>query len=208
MYLFLPQIHRFIKHTFHTLHSTMYLFLHLAGMQKLIYFILLYIPQCIYFYHLLYSGGRFDFNALHSTMYLFLPGRTLQWQSAFLSLHSTMYLFLPNFQPDLECFLDFLYIPQCIYFYGISLKVCIISGGSLHSTMYLFLRVCGTFYFTGGFTLHSTMYLFLRASQQEQIRYLSTFTFHNVSISTRDCLSRMVFRLSTLHSTMYLFLQR
>ena len=118
-----------------------------------------------------------------------------------------MYLFLPNFQQDLECFLDFLYIPQCIYFYESSLKVCIISGGSLYSTMYLFLRVCGTFYFTGGFTLHSTMYLFLRASQQEQIRYLSTFTFHNVSISTRDCLSRMVFRLSTLHSTMYLFLR-
>ena len=167
----------------------------------------LYIPQCIYFYNDTDRIiARLD-ATLHSTMYLFLLNPHKRVSLVCYSLHSTMYLFL-RFSDIVIPAYALLYIPQCIYFYFFSLKVCIISGGSLHSTMYLFLRVCGTFYFTGGFTLHSTMYLFLRASQQEQIRYLSTFTFHNVSISTRDCLSRMVFRLSTLHSTMYLFLQR
>ncbi len=168
-----------------TLHSTMYLFLRRASLSC-ICLLSLYIPQCIYFYFLRIC--YFCNNAsLHSTMYLFLRGcnekKKLPLDFTFHNvsistkarangcttrnptLHSTMYLFLPG----RICFLikgEYLYIPQCIYFY-----VFIIKRKKLCKCLYI--PQCIYFYKSrlliapGQFSpLHSTMYLFLRSAVQ------------------------------------------
>ena len=76
-----------------------------------------------------------------------------------------------------------LYIPQCIYFYKILLFILI-------RKIFLYIPQCIYFY----------------SSLKSQFSILFTFTFHNVSISTRIILL-FVPLLLALHSTMYLFLQ-
>ena len=165
--------------------------------------LILYIPQCIYFYIYL-CNCQYCNRPLHSTMYLFLPC------SPHTMLHRKK-----------------LYIPQCIYFYPIILRLSFYDP-ALHSTMYLFLRKlrrtsgsflfftfhnvsistntelllkvmkkllyipqCIYFYpdhlfhvFLGILPLHSTMYLFLRPPTRGRRLIGKCFTFHNVSIST------------------------
>ena len=121
------------------------------------YFI--YIPLCIYF-----NWGRMLRDILlrinlHSTMYLFQPcaitGTTLLpihlhstmylFQQIYLkhiinrhiNLHSTMYLFQPDWFYLWICSRR-IYIPLCIYFNCILLRILQGSFANLHSTMYLF----------------------------------------------------------------------
>ena len=55
------------------------------------------------------------------------------------TLHSTMYLFLLHFNRQKTVLSDFLYIPQCIYFYTRTQRKPYRPQQTLHSTMYLFL---------------------------------------------------------------------
>ncbi len=190
-----------------TLHSTMYLFLRRASLSC-ICLLSLYIPQCIYFYFLRIC--YFCNNAsLHSTMYLFLRGcnekKKLPLDFTFHNvsistkarangcttrnptLHSTMYLFLPG----RICFLikgEYLYIPQCIYFYVFIIKrkkLCkclyipqciyfyLVFPPQMGQSTHLYIPQCIYFYKSrlliapGQFSpLHSTMYLFLRSAVQ------------------------------------------
>ena len=128
---------------------------------------------------------------LHSTMYLFLlmkmngitqtdfftfhnvsiSTRFVTWKVRFgSSLHSTMYLFLRA--------------SNCPFMR---------SHSSLHSTMYLFLPEHAADFLSLEAPLHSTMYLFLPWGQQLLFTHSISFTFHNVSISTRyltTCIGR------------------
>ncbi len=122
--------------------------------------IVLYIPQCIYFYVSSKIIGRWFSISLHSTMYLFLlyfhisekfqsynftfhnvsisTVSNCPFMRSHSSLHSTMYLFLPNtFQIDGNS--TNLYIPQCIYFY-------ISCRNRLNSFIILYIPQCIYFY--------------------------------------------------------------
>ncbi len=99
-----------------SLHSTMYLFL-LCGITYLILAKNLYIPQCIYFYHINLSELQQIIN--------------FTFHNVSISTYYGQYVSIRD---------NFLYIPQCIYFYLSENTMRFNSILSLHSTMYLFLR--------------------------------------------------------------------
>ena len=115
-------------------------------------------------------------------MYLFLLLNILSKSGHDGTLHSTMYLFLPFIIWPFPCG-KLLYIPQCIYFYRLAFGIL-----TTHTP------------------LHSTMYLFLRSRSANPCMSRYSFTFHNVSISTKGEQSGSDAS-QTLHSTMYLFLR-
>ena len=119
--------------------------------------------------------------SLHSTMYLFLLIPPPPYKEHDISLHSTMYLFLRLVVLNIHSLIE-LYIPQCIYFYRLAFGIL-----TTHTP------------------LHSTMYLFLRSRSANPCMSRYSFTFHNVSISTKGEQSGSDAS-QTLHSTMYLFL--
>ena len=142
------------------------------------------------------------------------------------TLHSTMYLFLLPSRRIRQRW-AILYIPQCIYFYSYA-RVVPVLVRSLHSTMYLFLPGSPVRASSTMLPLHSTMYLFLLRTHRQFSCPWSTFTFHNVSISTwwymflctlsslyiPQCIyfypsipCPILLQEYSLHSTMYLFLQ-
>ena len=185
--------------------------------------LILYIPQCIYFYIYL-CNCQYCNRPLHSTMYLFLRF----WAKTFWDNKH-------------------LYIPQCIYFYlALLIPCCIGRSFTFHNVsistlsfcafpfmILLYIPQCIYFYVNFGAlpaafsSLHSTMYLFLPGSPFPCFSGHSSFTFHNVSISTpthkgqtldREMLyipqciyfyvvnRYIILAVPTLHSTMYLFL--
>ena len=149
--------------------------------------ILLYIPQCIYFYSAPRRIWIVAKVALHSTMYLFLHFLPEPFKFIHHPLHSTMYLFLRDVSGIRSC-VKSLYIPQCIYFYSSIRPLLPSSRLSLHSTMYLFLPSHTLCTVSDVSALHSTMYLFL-LSLKSINTCSKSFTFHNVSISTRPVFS-------------------
>ena len=122
-----------------------------------------------------------------------------------LSLHSTMYLFLPL--PD-ELFPHV----HIFTFHNVSIStkcpqdIADFLNQSLHSTMYLFLPVFSPF-----MVLMSLLYIpqciYFYSSCGRSAYMRESFTFHNVSISTRDRMRKELSK-EALHSTMYLFLPR
>ena len=107
--------------------------------------------------------------------------------NALFHLHSTMYLFQPCF-PAYCASLFKIYIPLCIYFnfHANSLLTFYLY---LHSTMYLFQPepIYPKVYHYSH--LHSTMYLFQQALTRYNAMITARFTFHYVSISTRQLLA-------------------
>ena len=137
----------------------MYLFL-LRCITRHHYHFHLYIPKCIYFYHVWICAAGYGYRSLHSKMYLFLPaveegvcGRADLYipkciyfyvfrisipSKSHKSLHSKMYLFLLLSSPITTLTIS-LYIPKCIYFYRLK-RIPIGLMSTLHSKMYLFLQ--------------------------------------------------------------------
>ena len=76
---------------------------------------------------------------------------------------------------------------------------------SLHSTMFLLILWQLPRANISDITLHSTMFLLIRGSTTGIVTSVSSFTFHNVSINTRDDRARY-HRKKTLHSTMFLLI--
>ena len=180
MYLFLPFTACTPSTSCRTLHSTMYLFLHLtfhiAKSKQL-----LYIPQCIYFY------TRQDKRLFKKFVFTFHNVSISTWQP------SDTYKGL--------C----LYIPQCIYFYNDTDRIIARLDATLHSTMYLFLlnphkRVSLVCY-----SLHSTMYLFLRFSDIVIPAYALLYIPQCIYFYPSSYALEVPFS-EPLHSTMYLFL--
>ena len=117
MYLFLPFTACTPSTSCRTLHSTMYLFLPWSAGCRRDSRVLLYIPQCIYFY--VWNADNRQWFAFFTFHNVSISTMLLWWSPAYLhSLHSTMYLFLPKKLRDLHHFCYKLYIPQCIYFYS------------------------------------------------------------------------------------------
>ena len=144
----------------------------------------LYIPQCIYFYleSVKYLRYELDFTfhnvsistclaedikvvmcSLHSTMYLFLRNPRGRYHAHGWTLHSTMYLFLPCFRYH-QFRKKWLYIPQCIYFYR---RYRPLTG--CHLVLYI----------------PQCIYFYRYAATSDSFPS-TNFTFHNVSISTRQ----------------------
>ena len=165
-----------------TLHSTMYLFLHHTCPTS-INTSRLYIPQCIYFYT------------------IYIPMRQVR---AYFTFHNVSISTLSEFH---MCQFFLLYIPQCIYFYkkrfhrpvswvhftfhNVSISTHLVYCQdhifcTLHSTMYLFLPFWRLRLSCRLRSLHSTMYLFLLNGLMAFCGSQGSFTFHNVSISTRS----------------------
>ena len=76
---------------------------------------------------------------------------------------------------------------------------------TLHSTMFLLILWQLPRANISDITLHSTMFLLIRGSTTGIVTSVSSFTFHNVSINTRDDRARY-HRKKTLHSTMFLLI--
>ena len=164
---------------------------------------LLYIPQCIYFYVRIEYEDRniynFTFHNVSISTHFLQPHDRMR-----LPLHSTMYLFLLHLLADtIPLFL--LYIPQCIYFYHAALFRTQQTRHFTFHNVSISTRPCAgkhrsnTFFTFHNVSISTTAIVICLAAS-------SSFTFHNVSIST-GFFSEYNPCLCTLHSTMYLFLQ-
>ena len=202
----------------------MYLFLHFWQNPRK-YQIRLYIPQCIYFYEM-----RFDDETNCEKLYIpqciyFYPicrSRTKPRKCFTFHNVSISTGVLSHSVTNTSTFT----------FHNVSISTTerpqiLPAQPPLHSTMYLFLPRTYLLMSCLWHTLHSTMYLFLPWGQQLLFTHSTSFTFHNVSISTQ-CRhghdrrkSNFTFHnvsistcqkpctavnQQTLHSTMYLFL--
>ncbi len=163
---------------------------------------------------------------LHSTMYLFQPGRNARMeflkniyippciyfnkeccgaQKRFeVNLHSTMYLFQHKMP-----FLPF--CPVLLFtFHHVSISTH--EGASeaepipqnLHSTMYLFQPVKGV-YTAATVSIYIPPCIYFNFLGIANFVLLNLFTFHHVSISTRNARMEFSKNEGNLHSTMYLF---
>ncbi len=125
---------------------------------------------------------------LHSTMYLFQPNFFLNQNPVHHHLHSTMYLFQLAMSSYLDFWIDFIYIPLCIYFnYRKESRIPDCIKFTFHyvsiSTYFLCLKYNITSLFTFHYVSISTFALLDDPSDS------SSFTFHYVSISTVDNIS-------------------
>ena len=142
-------------------------------------------------------------------------------------LHSTMFLLIHDWKLSCEKVKELLFtfhnvsINTGLYFtnaedsglftfHNVSINTdCILQMlrilAYLHSTMFLLILILSSSSHSSSINLHSTMFLLIRIFRDLMTK-TSSFTFHNVSINTKNSLySSNIF--SYLHSTMFLLIQ-
>ena len=143
--------------------------------------------------------------SLHSTMFLLIQTGKQGNICAFItftfhnvSINTTLLRILLSHTPDFT-------------FHNVSINTVAQSETTpmeeypLHSTMFLLILWQLPRANISDITLHSTMFLLIRGSTTGIVTSVSSFTFHNVSINTRDDRARY-HRKKTLHSTMFLLI--
>ena len=140
--------------------------------------------------------------ALHSTMFLLIPQAETMLEQIRYTLHSTMFLLILLIA---VCMLagKYAYIPRCFY-YTASLLIIEGSKHALHSTMFLLIldgNIIHDLNIT--FTFHDVSINTKNCANA--CKYSVFFTFHDVSINT---IANAIVRIQNpaLHSTMFLLI--